>query len=138
MPNRSKSYTDTAQDIAEDAARRTRDAIDEAAKKAKDRAREFGQLASETVDDTRVAAAEALHDTSSRLHDAADAMPAETVSEIAHSAADRIEQGATYVEDTPPAEMLSDLLDVVRRHPGPSLVMAASLGFLFAQILRRR
>ncbi len=123
MPNK-KTYTDVAHDAADqlaDAARRTRQAIDQAAQKAKQRAKEFGEAAADRVDESRAPVAEALHG----------------ASEASQVAADRLKRGARYIEEHDTSEMASDLMGVVKRHPLPSLLIAAGLGFVLAKTTRR-
>ncbi len=123
-------------DQATDAVQRTREAIDEAAKQGRRKAREIAEKAQEHADESRAAAAEALHDASSTLHKAADKAPG-AVRDAAHSAAEGLDRTARYVEDTAPGEMVGDLLNVVRRHPVPSLLVAAGVGFIVARSMRR-
>jgi len=139
MPNR-KNYTDTAQDVADaavDAARRTRQAIDEATQRAKHKAKEFGQLTADKIDESRAPVAEALHGASEKLDEAAENAPAKAVGRVARTAADRLEDTAKYVEDHDTGEMIGDLLGVIKRHPVPSLLIAASLGFIVARSMQR-
>ncbi len=52
---------------------------------------------------------------------------------VRQQAAEKIEE----IRDTTVGEMVDGALDVVRKHPGPSLLAAAALGFLFDRWLRK-
>lgn len=127
MPNRHRNYTDAAE-----AARRTREAIDEAAKRAKTKAKEFGQLTADKIDESRASVAEALHGASETLDDAA-----QQAAKSVRRAAEGLDQTANYVEEHNAGEMLSDLIGVIKRHPVPSMLIAASCGFILARTIRR-
>ncbi len=135
MPD--KPYAETAQEASEQAVRRTREAIDDAAKKARSRAKEFSEAAADRIDETRAPVAEALHQASDKLDQAAQNIPADPVRRAARSAADRLERGARYVEEHDTSEMAGDLMRVVKRHPVPSMIIAACAGFILARSIRR-
>jgi tetratricopeptide (TPR) repeat protein len=52
---------------------------------------------------------------------------------VRQQAAEKIEE----IRDTTVGDMVDGALDVVRKHPGPSLLVAAALGFLFDRWLRK-
>jgi ElaB/YqjD/DUF883 family membrane-anchored ribosome-binding protein len=55
---------------------------------------------------------------------------------VAHSTADKLESTAGYIREHDVKAMFSDVEDVVRRNPGPSLLIAASIGFLIGRAFR--
>jgi cobalamin biosynthesis protein CobD/CbiB len=59
------------------------------------------------------------------------------VASAAHSAADAVTQGAEYLRANDVQTMKSDLMEVVRRNPGPALLGAAAVGFLLGRALSR-
>ena len=56
---------------------------------------------------------------------------------VAHGAADAVAYGAEYLRGNDVRTMLSDLVEVIRRNPGPSLLGAAVLGFMLGRALSR-
>ncbi len=97
------------------------DEVREASADMRARAAELGRRAGQKADELRAATAD-------RLDGAAQAV---------HNKADALASGADYVRDHDVREMMGDLLDVVRNHPGPALVGAATLGFLVGRALSR-
>jgi hypothetical protein len=71
-------------------------------------------------------------DTVSRVgHDAADG-----VSRVGHDAADKVKSGAKIVRTYNPGQLMSDVQNIVKTHPGKSLAAAVIVGFLAARALR--
>ena len=52
------------------------------------------------------------------------------MSGLAHSAADKLTSTADYVRQNDLKDMLTDVEQLVKKNPGPSLVAAAFVGFL--------
>lgn len=79
-----------------------------------------------------------LTDAASTLHEKADRLPGgEKVARAAHSTADVMQNAAAYLEELNWREMLADLRQIAKRHPGATLLTAAALGFLLARSLSR-
>jgi hypothetical protein len=77
-------------------------------------------------------------DAAASLHEKADSLPgSEKVAAAAHTAANVMESGAEYFRDRDIEEMVADLKDIARRHPGATLLTAAALGFLLARTFAR-
>ncbi len=75
----------------------------------------------------------------STLREKADSLPGgERVAAAAHTAANVMESTAVYFQDRDFKDMVADVKDVARRHPGATLLTAAALGFLLARTLARR
>ena len=98
----------------------------------KSKAQEVGAKAAHRADQARVGAAAGLDTVASNLHEQGDRMAS-----AAHSAADAVTHGAEYLRANDVETMMGDLVDVVRRNPGPALLGAAALGFLLGRALSR-
>lgn len=98
----------------------------------KSKAQDIGARATQRADQARVGAAAGLDSAASTLH-----QQGERVASAAHSAADAMASGAEYLRDNDVQNMLSDLMEVIRRNPGPSLIGAAALGFMLGRALSR-
>jgi hypothetical protein len=64
-------------------------------------------------------------------HDAADG-----VSRIGKDAADAVKDSARYVRSHGARQIIADLRDVARAHPGKTVIAAVAVGFLAARALR--
>jgi ElaB/YqjD/DUF883 family membrane-anchored ribosome-binding protein len=93
---------------------------------------DVGNKAAQRADQARVGAAAGLENVASTLHE-----KGERVASAAHSAADAVASGAEYLRENDVQSMISDLMEVIRRNPGPSLIGAAALGFLLGRALSR-
>ncbi|MBV8974643.1 MAG: hypothetical protein JOY74_05925 [Sinobacteraceae bacterium] len=98
----------------------------------KAKAQDVGARATQRADQARVGAAAGLESVASGLH-----QQGERVASAAHSAADAVASGAEYLRENDVQTMLSDLMEVIRRNPGPSLIGAAALGFMLGRALSR-
>jgi ElaB/YqjD/DUF883 family membrane-anchored ribosome-binding protein len=98
----------------------------------KSRAQDVGAKAAQRADQARVSAAAGLDTVASNLHE-----KGEQVASAAHSAADAVTYGADYLRANDVQTMMSDVVDVIRRNPGPALLGAAALGFLLGRALSR-
>ena len=105
--------------------------ISSAAARVKDKAAELGQTAADTLDNQRSTAAGGLSSAAETIRARAPQLPGgDTVSELAHSAADTLTSTADYVRQNDLQSMLADVEQVVKKNPGPSLLAAAFVGFL--------
>ena len=98
----------------------------------KSKVQDVGARAAQRADQARVGAAAGLESVASTLHERGD-----RVASAAHSAADAVDYGAEYLRDNDVQTMMSDLMEVIRRNPGPSLIGAAALGFILGRALSR-
>ncbi len=121
-------------DEAADMARNAKESLSDAAKTVKDKTQEFGRDAMNKIEENRVSAAGALHNAASSMHQKADKLP--NGPDLAHSAADRVEAVASYLQGHDTKQMMADVETVVRRNPGPSLLAAGVLGFLVGRAFR--
>jgi len=106
--------------------------------KAQDKAAELGRTAESKLNEQREPAASALESAAATLHEKAESLPGgERVTSIAHSAADKMKSTADYIREHDVRDMMGDVEEFVRSHPGQSLVAAAAVGFLVGRALRR-
>lgn len=121
-------------DEAAEMARKAKESLSDAAKTVKDKTQEFGRDAMNKIEENRVSAAGALHNAASSMHQKADKLP--NGPDLAHSAADRVEAVASYLQGHDTKQMMADVETIVRRNPGPSLLVAGALGFLIGRAFR--
>ena len=98
----------------------------------KAKVQDVGEKAARRADRARVSAASGLDTVASTLHKRGD-----NVASAAHHAADAVHHGAEYLRANDVETMVGDLMDAVRRNPGPALLGAAALGFVLARLLSR-
>jgi hypothetical protein len=108
------------------------------ATKAKDKAQAVAQAAADTLDRNRESAARVLGQAASTIHDGATRLPGgEGVARLAGTAAQQIDATARYVREHDTRQMLTDLKQFVRRHPGPSILGAMVVGILVGLEVRK-
>lgn len=114
-----------------------KDAVSDTAEKAQAKAGEMGRAVQDKLDGSRGPAADKLEGVAATLHEKAEGLPGgETAADLAHSAADKVEATAQYVREHGVQDMMGDLENFVRRHPGQSLFAAAAVGFLLGRAFR--
>jgi len=121
-------------DEATNVARKAKESLADTAKTVKDKTQEFVRDAMNKIEENRVSAAGALHNAASTLHQKADRLP--NTPDMAHSAADKVDAVANYLQGHDTKQMMADVETVVRRNPGPSLLVAGALGFLIGRAFR--
>jgi ElaB/YqjD/DUF883 family membrane-anchored ribosome-binding protein len=83
--------------------------------------------------------ARGIDSAAAKLREKADTLPGgERVSSAAYRAADVMETAADYVGERDIREMLAEMGQLVKKHPGATLLTAAAAGFLLAHALSRR
>ena len=112
------------------------DKMSEAASQAKEKAAEFGRKAADTIDQGRVSTASGLESAASSLRSGAQS-GGQAITDFANTAADKLQNTASYVREHGMNEMMGDMQQMVKRNPGPSLIAAAAFGFLLGAALRR-
>ena len=106
---------------------------------AKDKISDMGRTVADKIDDTRGSVAGGLKTAASTLHEKAEGLPGgEKVSDLAHSAADKLSSTADYVRRHDVNSMMSDVQEMVKKNPGLALLLSAVLGFLVARAFSRR
>jgi hypothetical protein len=124
---------------AADMASATDDQTSGAASQAKEKVSAVGRAAAGKIDDNRVNVAGGLETAASTLHERAESLPGgEKVSGFAHSAADKLSTTADYVRQHDVNSMMADVQEMVKKNPGPALVLSAVLGFLVARAFSSR
>jgi ElaB/YqjD/DUF883 family membrane-anchored ribosome-binding protein len=138
MPTR--AGTSTGDDFTEslsDSAQNVKDRVSDVAATAKQKMSDAGRQAGDKIDEKRGPAADALQNAASTLHEKAEDLPGgEAVKSVAHSAAEKLESTAGYIREHDVKAMVSDVEEIVKRNPGPSLLIAATLGFLIGRAFR--
>jgi ElaB/YqjD/DUF883 family membrane-anchored ribosome-binding protein len=99
--------------------------------KMKDQLSGAADAASGKFDNARQSAADKLHGAADTVRQGADAVASAT-----HSAADRLASSADYLESHDARRMLSDLIEVVKKYPGRSIVIATVIGFMISRAFR--
>jgi ElaB/YqjD/DUF883 family membrane-anchored ribosome-binding protein len=137
MPETNYGYENEANrlaDQASDIATKAKESVSDTAKTVKDRTQEFGRAAVNKIEENRISAAGALHNAASSLHDNAAKLP--NGPDMAHSAAEKVDAVAGYLQGHDTKQMMADVETVVKRNPGPSLLIAGALGFLIGRAFR--
>lgn len=107
------------------------DKFAETASQMKETVSNFGRAATEKIDQSRGAAASGLDSTASALHDGS-----EKVTGLAHATADKLSSTADYLRNNDVKRMMTDVEELVKKNPGPSLIVAGVIGFLLGRSLR--
>jgi ElaB/YqjD/DUF883 family membrane-anchored ribosome-binding protein len=137
MASKAGSSTGEMTEKMSDTAQSVKEKVTDAASTAKQKVSEAGRQATDKIDEKRGPAADALQSAASTLHEKAeDLAGGETVKSVAHSAAEKLESTAGYIREHDVRAMLSDVEGIVKRNPGPSLLIAAAIGFLIGRAFR--
>ncbi len=110
--------------------------------KVKQQASELTDKASSKMENARQPVADKLHGIADKLHGTADAIrdkvesAGEGVGGVAQSAADKLEASASYLESHSTAQMMQDLIAIVKKHPTQSLLLGGAVGFLCVRAFR--
>lgn len=86
---------------------------------------------------TRAAVAGALDNVAERLHDKADALHVGRMATIADRTANALDATGRYVRELEARDVMQDLGDLAKRHPGKSMLAAVALGVLFGRAITR-
>lgn len=137
MATRAESSTSGIGDTLTDTAQNVKDKLVDAASKAKQEASDVGRQAADKIDEKRGSAADALQSAASTIDEKAEDLPGgEAVRSVAHSTAEKLESTAGYIREHDVRAMISDVEGIVKRNPGPSLLIAAAIGFLIGRAFR--
>ena len=129
MPAKTTTFNDPDFDTPDE--KGVTEKVSEVASQVKDKVSDFGQRAVDKIDENRESAAGGLESAARALHEKADSLPGgETVGSLAHSTADKLSSTAEYVREHDVTSMMADVEQLVRKNPGPSLLVAAVIGFL--------
>jgi ElaB/YqjD/DUF883 family membrane-anchored ribosome-binding protein len=130
----SGNETTRSADQAAEVAKKAKESISDAAKTMKTKTEEFGRVAMNKLEDNRISAAGALHDTAGSIHENAGRLP--NGPDMAHSAAEKVDAVAGYVDRHDTKQMMADVEGVVKRNPMPALLIAGAVGFLIGRTIR--
>lgn len=137
MPTKPGTSTSDITDRLSDTAQGVKQQVTDAASTAKQKISDAGRQASDKIDEKRGPAADALESAASAIHEKAEDLPGgETVKSVAHSAAEKLESTAGYIREHDVRAMLTDVEEIVKRNPGPALLVAAAIGFLIGRAFR--
>ncbi|HTX33474.1 MAG TPA: hypothetical protein VME43_00570 [Bryobacteraceae bacterium] len=123
--NNLSAITETAVEFGKEA----KESIEKLARSAE----KLAQSAKESLDQKRGDAGGALHLAASSIRDAGQ-KSAKTIDDLSSGAADKLHSTASYIEQTDVRGMLTGFAS---RHPAPSLVVAAAVGFFVGSALMR-
>lgn len=100
---------------------------------------EVGRRAALQVDASRAAVASGLQSAADGIHGSADAVTrvGTTMGGMAHGAADTLASTARYVREHKTSQMFAQVEDLVRVHPGKSMLVAVAIGYIAGRALRR-
>lgn len=133
----SGSFGQQARDAAAAVAEQTRNAVSTA----KDKGQEVLDSARQSVATIKDRAEEAVAGVPVQMKHLAgqirERVPQEgTIGTAAHTVADTLESGATYLEEHDMRAMAEDVAGVVRKHPIPAVLAGIGVGFLLGRTLR--
>jgi ElaB/YqjD/DUF883 family membrane-anchored ribosome-binding protein len=117
-------------------AENVRERVNEFGSQAREKANEMGRKSAETIDRNLDAAAGKLQSTAESLRNRAG-MGHDKMSQMATTAADKLDATARYFRDHHTADMVSGFDHMVRRNPGASLCAALGVGFLLGMAMRK-
>jgi hypothetical protein len=102
-----------------------------------EKTREMADRAEYRTESFSSSVAEKLQGAASKLHEEADLLPGgQKIQDFARTAGDKMGAAAHYFREREVKDMMTDVNHLVRRHPGPSLLCAAALGFLVGWAFR--
>ena len=107
---------------------------------ARDVKEQLGASGKRTVDQInaqREPAAKTLESAARRLHEGGERVSA-AASRAAGTTADKLQTTADYIRENDISTMMDDVQDIVRRHPGVALAVAAAAGLLVGKAIRGR
>lgn len=110
--------------------------LTDAASQVRDTASQYGNAAADNIDRNVRSAAGALESTASTLRSQAGNAPGK-VSDMAQTAATKLDSTAQYLREFDTREVLTHLEDWTRRNPGIAIFSAAAVGFLIGMSLKR-
>lgn len=130
MPNNSTTFGNYAADEASTLGDKLSDSVSQV----KDKVSSLGTAAANKIDENREAAAAGLKRAASSMHENAGSMSGgDQLTSMAHSAADALDSTGNWFRDHDSTRMMADVSRLVKNNPGPSLIAAVVVGFLFGR-----
>jgi ElaB/YqjD/DUF883 family membrane-anchored ribosome-binding protein len=121
----------------QDTVQRVKNVVGDTVERAQDKLGQAGRSVVEKIDANRGPAADKLDTVASTLHDSADFLPGgETVTNLPHRAAEKVEATAAYVREHDVRSMMGDMRACIREHPVQALLTAGAAGFFLGRALR--
>jgi ElaB/YqjD/DUF883 family membrane-anchored ribosome-binding protein len=96
---------------------------------ARDKAEDLARTAAAKLDEARYATASTLEDAAGCVRTTADEMTG-AIDGVAGRTAAKLDSSAAYVRNHTFLDAFTDIRGLVRRNPGPSLMIATAVGFL--------
>lgn len=103
---------------------------------AKEQAEDLGRTAVKKLDEVRNQTADALRTAASSVR-STGRQSSEIIDNCSTNTADRLDATASFVEQHDLRGLANGFRQVVRRHPGSSLMVATAIGFVAASAIRR-
>jgi ElaB/YqjD/DUF883 family membrane-anchored ribosome-binding protein len=113
-----------------------RDRVSDLTNQAREKANELGRKSAEAIDRNLDAAAGKLSSTADSLRNRAG-VGEDKVSQLATTAADKLDATARYFRDHHTRDMVSGVESLVRQNPGASICAALAIGFLIGTAMKR-
>ena len=113
-----------------------RERVSDMTQQAREKANELGRKSADAIDRNLDAAAGKLSSTADSLRNRAG-VGEDKVSQLATTAADKLDQTAQYFRDHHARDMVSGVESLVRQNPGASICAALALGFLIGTAMKR-
>lgn len=133
MKDKATEMAGTAKDKVSDMTGTAKDKVTDVAGTAKEK---LGG-ATQTVDAQRDTVAGGLDTVATQLRDRAETIPGgERTTQLATTAADKIETASSYLRENEVSDMMSDVERFVRQRPTESLVIALAAGFLLGRAIK--
>jgi len=115
----------------------TQQQVQQTAEAAKAKGQEMMDRAQQQADVQRQMTADRLGGAADALRDKQQQLPGgETTQRVASTAADKMDQASTYLQQHDMNDIVADLQGFARAHPTETLVAAVALGFLVGRSLR--
>jgi ElaB/YqjD/DUF883 family membrane-anchored ribosome-binding protein len=103
---------------------------------AKEQAEDLGRTAAKKLDEVRNQTADALRTAASSVR-STGRQSSEIIDNCAANTADRLDATASYLEQHDVTGVANGFRQVVRQHPGSSLIVATAIGFFAGSAIRR-
>ena len=129
MSGAGSAISDTAADL--------KDKVSDLASDAKAKASELTSNTADAIDKGLHAAGDKLQATADSLRNTGTD-GGSRLSDLSHTAASKLEATARYFQDYDTRDLMAQLEQTVRKNPGPSVIVAAAVGFLIGTALRNR
>lgn len=115
----------------------TQQQAQQVADSAKAKGQEMMDRAQQQADAQRERTADRLSGVADTMREKQQDLPGgETTQRVAATAADKMDQASTYLQQHDMGDIVNDLQQFARAHPAESLVAAVALGFLAGRALR--